>query len=495
MPILRYKTDYPNQVHQLLISVSRHLYVLKGGDVSYQKKSFEFDLRNVGKSSKTHVIHYIIRDHYSGVFYAEVCTQLDLIPVDEFLFRAWSHKENCLFCGMPTLLVVPKSVREFAPGIIPLLNALKIEHMEPTSGYQAGVREISIWEKEIILSPYFDSSLKSFSSLRTSTHEVIDRMLRPRAGKVSRASKWNEKIDKISLPPDIKFFQEAYSTPAPVKERKTISELEFLVDDTYGELEGRFEWGEGRDGISDKFYRAEEMFDDGFTVQGKSALKKIIAEDPQFIDAYNSLGYLEMDAGKYDKALAVFLHAFEIGNKLIPQDFSGKIMWGFHDNRPFLSSMHGLGVCYIKTGDMAKANDVFAKMLNYNPNDNQGIRALVIECNLAFKNYPEVLAICDRYPDDAMADTLYGRVLALHRTGKMQEASTALADAIKYLPLVAKELAKTQHSPVYGDMPGRITWGRPDEAYEYWERVGKYWIENPEVVDFIRRGLAQSGAR
>lgn len=494
MPILRYKTDYPNQVHQLLISMSRHLYVLKGGDVNYQKKPFEFDLRTVGKSSKTHVIHYIIRDHYSGVLYAEVCTNLDTIPVEEFLFRAWSKKENYLFCGMPTLLVVPKSIREFAPGIIPLLNTLKIEHMEPTSGYQAGVREIRVWEHEIAIAPAFDSRMKSFLSLRTSTCEVIDRMLRPRAGKESRTSKWLEKINMVSLPPDLKLFKEAFSAQAPMEKRKAISELEFLVDDTFGELEGRFEWGEDRDRISENFYRAEEMLDDGFTVQGKSALKKILAEDPQFIDAYNSLGFLEMDAGKYDKAMTILRQAFEIGNNLIPHDFDGKIMWGFLDNRPFLRSMHGLGVCYLKTGDMTKANDLFAKMLKYNPNDNQGIRALAIECNLAFKNYPEVLAICDRYPDDAMADTLYGRILALHRTGRMQEASIALSDATKHLPLVAKELAKTQHTPVYGDMLGSVTWGGP-EAYEYWERVGKYWTENPEAVDFIRKGLMQSGAR
>jgi len=496
MPIMRYKTNYPNHVHQLLVSVSRHFCVLKSGDVSYQKKPFEFDLKTVKKSQKVHIIHYILKDHYSGVFYAEICTHLDLTPVEEFLFRAWSRKDNTVFCGIPTMIIVPKSVQEFAPGLRSLLNALQIEQIEPTSGYQAGVREIRTWEDEIRVAPAFSPRLRSFTALKDSAPELINRLIKWGGDKKSRVSKWNDKIDKVNLPTDLKFFKEHYSEPIPVKEqRASLCNLEFVVDDLYDDLEGRFEWGEDRAEIFQRFYDAEEMISDGYEVKGKSALKKISAEDPQFIDAHNSLGYLEMNGDNYSKALTIFQKALNIGNKLIPRDFFGKIIWGFHDNRPFLRSMHGLGVCYLKTGDMAKASDIFSKMIDYNPNDNQGIRALAIECYLAFKRYPEVLSICNKFPDDAMADTLYGKVLALYRTGKEQEASKALEEAIKYLPLVAKELAKKQHIPVYGDMPGMTTMGGADEAYEYWDRVGKYWVEYPESLDFVKRGLIHSGTR
>ena len=493
MPVMRYRTDYPNQVHQLLITVSRHLYVLKNGEFSYQKKPFEFDLRNVNKSAKTHFIHYFLKDHYSGVFYVEMCTQFDLIPVDEFLFRAWSKKEDTVFCGIPDIVIVPKSVQEFGPGISSLLKALQVKQIEPNSGYQAGVKEISFWEKEIRIAPVFDAKLKSFAALRRSTSQLIGRMIRSGRDKKSRVEKWNEKIDKVYLPTDLHFFKDSYSSPAPRKEHKPLGKLMFLVDDSFEEVEGRFEWGDERDELFQRFYDADELIDDGYAARAKSRFKKIIDEDPEFIDAYNSLGFLEMDAGKYKKALPLLQKGFDIGNKLLPHDFAGKIIWSFLDNRPFLRSMHGLGVCHLKLGDIAKANNIFVQMLNYNPNDNQGIRALSIESNLALKRYSVVLSICDKYPDDTLVDTLFGRVLALYKLGKEQEAALALDEAIKCRPLVAKELIKKHHPPVYGDMPGWVTGGGADEAYDYWDRVGKYWIENPETLDFVRKRLMLNG--
>jgi len=494
MPIMRYKTDYPNQVHQLLVSVSRHFYILKSGDVSYQKKPFEFDLKTVRKSEKVHVIHYLLKDHYSGVFYAEICTHLDLIPVEEFLFRAWSKQDNIVFCGIPMMIIVPKSVQEFAPGLRSFLNTIQIEQIDPTSGYQAGVREISIWEDEIRTALAFSPRLKSFTALKHSTSELITRLIQRGGDKNSRISKWNDKIKQVNLPTELMFFKEHYATATPVKERRApLGNLEFVVDDLYEDVEGRFEWGKKRDRIFQRFFDAEELLDDGYEVRGKSVLKKIIIEDPQFIDAYNSLGFLEINAGKYSNALKIFKQAFAIGSRHIPDNFVGKIIWGMLDNRPFLRAMHGLGICYLKTDDLAKANAIFEKMLKYNPNDNQGIRALAIQSNIALKQYSTVLSICSKYPDDAMADTLYGRVLALYKTAKVQEAAKALEEAIKYLPLVARELVKRQHIPMNGEMPGSMTWGGADEAYEYWHRVGKYWEECAETLDFVRRGLLPSG--
>jgi tetratricopeptide (TPR) repeat protein len=487
MPIQRYSTDFPNQVHQLLVTVSRHLYVLKNGEVHYQKKPFEVDLKNVIKSSKVHIVHYILKDHYSGLFYAELCTQHDLISIEEFLYRAWSRKDNFTFCGMPVLLTVPKSVIDFAPGLISLLNALQINIVEPTSGYQAGVREIRTWENEIRIAPAFNPMLKSFDALKDFTLELI-RNLNSSGGKKSKISKWSALIEKIYLPTDLGFFKEYYSKEMPGKERKVYPKLSFEID-TYDTVEGRFIWGNERDELFDRFYDAEEALDQGFEKRGKSELKRIIEEDPEFIDAYNSLGFLEMRRHQYDKALKLLKQAYEVGKTLIPDDFTGRLIWGVLDNRPFLRAMHGLGVCYLETGEQKKARDIFSTMLHYNPNDNQGIRALAIQSNLALDLYPDVLSICAKYPDDTIADTLYGCALALHRIGKMQEAETALKEAISYLPLVAKELIKKQHTPVYGNMPGTITHGGADQAYEYWQRIGKYWSKTEDTLDFVRNGL------
>ncbi|RZJ90594.1 MAG: hypothetical protein EOO20_07675 [Chryseobacterium sp.] len=72
-----YKSDYPNQVHQLNFSISQNYHILKNGDIKYQVKKFDVNWSNYSKSGKIHLINYLIRDHFSGCFYAEV------YPIDE----------------------------------------------------------------------------------------------------------------------------------------------------------------------------------------------------------------------------------------------------------------------------------------------------------------------------------------------------------------------------------------------------------------------------
>ena len=40
-PYMSYQTNYPNEVHQLNVSLSKHLYVLKNGEIKNQKKPFD----------------------------------------------------------------------------------------------------------------------------------------------------------------------------------------------------------------------------------------------------------------------------------------------------------------------------------------------------------------------------------------------------------------------------------------------------------------------
>jgi hypothetical protein len=65
---VHYQTNYSIEVHQLIICISKHLYVTKSGPIKYQQKSFDVSLAKVDKAEKEHLVHYLIRDHFSGVF-------------------------------------------------------------------------------------------------------------------------------------------------------------------------------------------------------------------------------------------------------------------------------------------------------------------------------------------------------------------------------------------------------------------------------------------
>lgn len=71
----KWELEHSNQLHQLLVSVSRHLYVRKNGILKYQEKPLDIDLPALGKSRREHLVYYIMRDALSGTFFLEIARQ------------------------------------------------------------------------------------------------------------------------------------------------------------------------------------------------------------------------------------------------------------------------------------------------------------------------------------------------------------------------------------------------------------------------------------
>ncbi|HYH05706.1 MAG TPA: hypothetical protein VEK11_01485 [Thermoanaerobaculia bacterium] len=145
---VRYRTEYSNEVHQLVVSVSRHLWIGKDGAIRHQVKPFEISLAKLATSAKRHIVHYLVRDHHSGAFYAEIATSPNLPDVRKFLLRAWSRKDHLSFCGVPEFLTVPQTVDAQFPDLLTWLDDLGVEIVEATSGFQAGVRDLKTWEDD-----------------------------------------------------------------------------------------------------------------------------------------------------------------------------------------------------------------------------------------------------------------------------------------------------------------------------------------------------------
>jgi len=259
--------------------------------------------------------------------------------------------------------------------------------------------------------------------------------------------------------------------------------LKFQIHDFDEEQQGAFVWGTSRKEIFDRYYNAKEISD---PEDAATEFEQIIEDDPEFIDAHCSLGFLELDFFNNGNAFHNFNQGYEIGNKLIPKDYTGQIIWGMMENRPFLRTMQGMGLSFLFMREWEKATQIFEKILKYNPNDNQGIRALIIESYLARGRFKEILKINKQFPQDMLPDTLYGAVLANYRLDKIKEAEEALKIAIEYSPNVAKELSNKSHKQT--ELTGSVIVGGEDEAYEYWQRNGPYWTD-PKILKFIENGL------
>lgn len=196
---LTYQTDYPNQVHQLMISVSKHLYLIKDGSVRFQKKKFDHTLANVHQSEKQHVVHYLVRDHFSGAFYAEATASSQLFPVEQFLLRAWSKKDKYIFCGMPEHLSVPNTVADAFPNILEWVDSLGVKLLNVTSGFQGGIRDLPTWEK--YLQMVFNLNEKTrLSEVQEKAARISNYLNHEHGDRASKIDKWAYRVGTIRLP-------------------------------------------------------------------------------------------------------------------------------------------------------------------------------------------------------------------------------------------------------------------------------------------------------
>lgn len=92
-----------------------------------------------------------MRDHYSGLFYAEMCRHDQLINLGDFLYRAWSKKaeEHSHFVGVPEHLLVPQVVIEKWPEIKKVCKEYGIPLHRPKSGFEAGSIAVKNWHNAV----------------------------------------------------------------------------------------------------------------------------------------------------------------------------------------------------------------------------------------------------------------------------------------------------------------------------------------------------------
>jgi len=239
--------------------------------------------------------------------------------------------------------------------------------------------------------------------------------------------------------------------------------------------------------LMDKFDKGIELWETGHIRSAKKIYKEVIEEFSEFIDAYHHLAMLYEELGRYQLAFENWIKGYQIGKHAFPPSFiPGRdlLPWAFLENRPFLRCTHALGLCFFEDGNLAKGIELFKFIISVNPDDNQGIRALLVEGYLKTGNYKAASDICNKYKGDFTVDLTYGEPYALFKMGDKGKATFLLRKAIRFSPKVARELLKKRHTYPKSNFPGRYTVGGDDEAYFYWERNGILW-EDPEVKKWL----------
>ena len=235
-----------------------------------------------------------------------------------------------------------------------------------------------------------------------------------------------------------------------------------------GPHEWRFVYPDTYEEMMDQFHTGCESYEEGNLDEAERIFRAVLAEMPDHLDAIHHLALILSERGLFAEARDLWEQTTRIGHKAFPQGFQSgrdRMEWGWLENRPFLRCLHGLALAKYSNREIEEALKLFQELLALNPNDNQGVRAIAVESLFKLGRFEDALEITIQYPDDMMPETRYGRALTLFKLGQRQKANVALREAIKYLPLVAKEFLKVKHRLPKTAIPDAVTMGGADEAY------------------------------
>lgn len=205
-----YKSDYPNQVHQLNFSISQNHYLLKNGEIKYQQKKFEVNWSNYEKTGKRHLVNYLIRDHFSNCFYAELHPIDQLPTLSDFLFNAWRPKDSYEFCGIPTVLIIGRNIVDRFPEILQFEKNTKLHLELAQNGFATGIRSLRDWEQNIRYFSFYEDC-KDIQGFQQNIEFICrDLNLRKTGKTTENLLKWLDNNPQCSVVDDKDVFEKLF---------------------------------------------------------------------------------------------------------------------------------------------------------------------------------------------------------------------------------------------------------------------------------------------
>ncbi len=160
--------------------------------------------------------------------------------------------------------------------------------------------------------------------------------------------------------------------------------------------------------------------------------------------------------------------------------------WGHMENRPALRNLGRLVEFEEEAGELEAAIEHANLLLALNPDDNQGIRAILAYLLLRLNRPEEVIELSNRYPGDVHAELPFSKALALFRLDRKAEAEEALREANEALPKVLPMLRRKSVKKPEIDPIG-FRYGGDDQAWLYREKHRPLWEETPGAMDWLKQ--------
>ena len=213
--------------------------------------------------------------------------------------------------------------------------------------------------------------------------------------------------------------------------------------------------------------------------------KKALTISADCADAYNLLA--EQSAESLEEVLALYRKGVEageraLGKKAFKEDVG--YFWGLLETRPYMRARAGLAQSLWEAGQREEAVEHYWDLLRLNPNDNQGIRDLLMPCLIELDCDKEAEKLFKQFEEDGMAVWMYSRALLdFRKYGDSPNAGKSLKAAIdenKHVPsylLGRKKMPRT--------LPGHYGFGDDNEAVLYAHGNRAAWKGTPGALKWL----------
>ncbi|TLS77565.1 hypothetical protein FE236_02870 [Mariprofundus erugo] len=172
---------------------------------------------------------------------------------------------------------------------------------------------------------------------------------------------------------------------------------------------------------------------------------------------------------------------------LLPMVPQQPFAWAALENRPALRVLGFLADTMEELDSDKESLEIREWLLRLNPNDNQGMRSLVINRYLQLGRNQDAVELARHYPEDFDVSINFGYALALFRLGKRSEADKRLMKAIRQSPRIVDALQRTRMKEPKQLHPGYISLGGEDEAWYYREHARDLWLATPDAMSWLKQ--------
>jgi tetratricopeptide (TPR) repeat protein len=207
--------------------------------------------------------------------------------------------------------------------------------------------------------------------------------------------------------------------------------------------------------------------------------------DPDSVDAYNILA--ESASSSLREIAYYYKMGMEVGEKHFGEAFFQEHkghFWSYFPTRPYMRAKKGYADACAEAGNFPEAIKHYRELLELNPNDNQGVRDLLLVAYIETSDWNAAASLLRQYGEGDSALFNYCRILVEYSlNGRTPKLDQLIKAATTHNPHVPAYLSGKKRLP--RAIPEYIGFGDDREAVYCSQLIRPFWMARPELLKLL----------